>query len=120
MDRFDPRRCFRKLDLRKLAFPRRGCFDEERLDDGKAIADELRTLMGETFADLLVGNVGNQLDGNIRVRTVRDAGRAIQDLLSLTSFESDLAIVSKVFQEKNCGDGPDPKITVEELPEVAP
>ena len=84
------------------------------------MADELRSLMGETFADLLLGNVGNQLDGNRSIRTVRDAGRAIQDLLSLESFESDLAIVSKVFQEKNCGDGPDPSVTVEELPAPAP
>ena len=120
LDRFDPRRCFRKLDLKKLTFPRRGCFDRERLDDGKAIADELRSLMGETFADLLLGSVGSQLDGNTSVRTVRDAGRAIQVLLSLESFQSDLAIVSRVFQEKNCGDGPDPKVTVEELPEAAP
>ena len=120
LDRFDPRRCFRTLDLKKLTFPRRGCFDQERIDDGKAIADDLRSLMGETFADLLLENVGNQLDGNRSIRTVRDAGRAIQDLLSLTSFQSDLAIVSKVFREKNCGDGPDPNVTVEELPAPAP
>ena len=120
LDRFDPRRCFRTLDLRKLTFPRRGCFDQDRIDDGKALADDLRSLMGETFANLLLENVGSQLDGNRSIRTMRDAGRAIQDLLSVESFQGDLAIVSKVFQEKNCGDGPDPNITVEELPPPAP
>ncbi len=112
---FDGWQCFRSLSLRKLEFPRRGCVDEGRRDEGKAIADDLRSLMGDYFADLILGNIGQVLQGHRKIRTKRDAGRAIQDLLSLETFQGNLAVVSKVFRDKNCGADPNPIVTVEEL-----
>lgn len=117
------RNCFRKLSLRRLDFPKKGCIPDERRDDGKAIADDLRGLMPDVYGDMLLESIGIALQqGRSKVgkrgkmlTTKRDAGRAIRDLLSVETFQDDLTVVSKVFREKNCGNGPIPDVTVEEL-----